>query len=176
MKRRFSTLSLSITLAALLLLTACASPSEGTAITTPPANTTTAATTTTADRDTLTKPDLTDIEREIIEAMWAKYKKNAAPHYSINTINLDRFFFQCGDAYVLFVIDFKAPGEMLTKETIGEYEFRYTDTLSLSVYHDGEFTSLAGAHASGIISDDELKTVWEAYQAKYPGMYESDEW
>lgn len=166
-------------LAALLLFTACASPDENATPSTPPVTTsatTTAATTTTADRDTLTKPDLTDIEREIIEAMWAKYKKNAAPYYSINTINLDRFFFQCGDAYALFVIDFKAPGQMLTEEFIGEYEFRYTDTLSLSVYHDGEFTSLAGAHASGILSDDELKTVWEAYQAKYPGIYESDEW
>jgi hypothetical protein len=171
---------LTLTLAALLLLTACAAPSEDAATpSTPPVTTsatTTAATTTTADRDTLTKPDLTDIEREIIEAMWAKYKKNAAPYYSINTINLDSFFFQCGDAYALFVIDFKAPEEMLTKETIGEYEFRYTDTLSLSVYHDGEFTSLAGAHASGILSDDELKTVWEAYKAKYPGIYDSDEW
>jgi hypothetical protein len=166
-------------LAALLLFTACAAPDENATPSTPPVTTsatTTAATTTTADRDTLTKSDLTDIEREIIEAMWAKYKKNAAPYYSINTINLDRFFFQCGDAYVLFVIDFKAPGEMLTKETIGEYEFRYTDTLSLSVYHDGEFTSLEGAYASGILSDDELKTVWEAYQAKYPGIYDSDEW
>ena len=168
---------LTLTLAALLLLSSCAAPSEDAANTTPPATTTTtAATTTTADRDTLTKPDLTDIEREIIEAMWAKYKKNASWHQSINTINLDRFFFQCGDAYVLFVIDFKAPGLMHTEEFIGEYEFRYSNTLSLSVYHDGEFTSLADAYASGIISDDELKTVWEAYQAKYPGIYESDEW
>ena len=169
---------LTLTLAALLLLTACAAPSENATPSTPPVTTsaTTTAATTTADRDTLTKPDLTDIEREIIEAMWAKYKKNAAPYYSINTINLDRFFFQCGDVYALFVIDFKAPGLMHTEEFIGEYEFRYSNTLSLSVYHDGEFTSLADAYASGIISDDELKTVWEAYQAKYPGIYESDEW
>lgn len=141
---------------------------------------TTAATTTavtTADRDTLTKPDLSEIEVEIIEAMWAKYKSQAESYFTINDISLNRFFEPCGDGYVLFVTDFIPPADMLWEETIEEYEFRYSNITQLYYYLDGEFYTLQMAYASKMITDDQLRTVWEAYKVKFPSYYkEGNAW
>ena len=147
---------------------------------------TTAATTTavtTVDRDTLTKPNLTDIEVEIITAMWENYKSaalnNPITFYTINDISLNRFFEPCGDAYVLFVTDFMPHGDMLTKETVADCEFRYLSTQRLSVYYAGKFYSLQDAYTASVVTGEEIRTVWEAYKAKYSGNYdpaEEDMW
>ena len=176
MKRRFSILLLSITLAALLLLSACNTPASD-PTPTPPATTTTAATTTTVDRDTLQNPDLTDIEREIIEAAWDEYKANAEAHYTINNVRIT-YLEPCGDAYVLFITDFKPFLEWYTSETIvgnHDYEFRYSTSQSLKVYRDGKFSSLQYALDNGVISEDELSTVWNAYKTKHSDLYDSNE-
>ncbi len=174
MKRRFSILPLSIILAALLMLSACNTPASD-PTTTPPA-TTTAATTTTADRDTLQNPDLTDIEREIIEAAWAEYKANAEAHCTINDVQIT-YLKSCKDAYVLFITDFKPFLEWYTSETIvgnHDYEFRYSTSQSLKVYRDGKFSSLQYALDNGIISEDELSAVWTAYKTQFADLHDSE--
>lgn len=178
MKKIFSNILLIFTIG--VLLTSCVDASN-----TNNTLATTAATTvaTTADRDTLTNPDLSEIEIEIITAMWEKYKSaalnNPITFYTINDISLEEFFEPCGDAYVLFVTDFMPRGDMLTKETVADCEFRYVSTQRLSVYCDGEFYSLQNAYTAGVVTGEEIRTVWEAYKAQNPTEYdpaEEDMW
>ena len=144
-------------------------------------DTTTAATTaaTTVDRDTLIISDLSEIEVEIITAMWNQYKDNAIlnnPSATINSISLDRFFEPCGEGYVLYVIDFIPPADSYYSETIAGYEFRYTSILPLSFYSNGTFESLRSAYTDKKMTEDELRTIWEAHKAKNPGIYADEEW
>ena len=63
---------------------------------------------------------------------------------------------------------------MLCKDTVGGYEFRYTNLTKLSVFENGAYYTLGSAYSAGVLTDEELKTVWEAYKAEYPGLYDED--
>ena len=162
---------LAIVLAA-LLLTACNTTAEDT--------TTTAATTpavTASPRDTLTRTDLTELERGIIEAMWAKYKYRAPENYTIDQLYVPRLW-QCGDAYLLYAIDFKMPLDWETYDIfVGKSGREYliingTDR-SLSLYYDGELYHPQTALDQGIVTEEEFRVFWEDYVAKNQQTYDN---
>ena len=145
---------------------------------------TTAATTTavtTLDRDTLTKPNLTPEREALLRSVWAAVKNTVDKDLTINNLSVASFYVKCGDAYVCFYRGCKKDNTiidlmMMCKDTVGDYEFRYTNLTKLSVFENGGYYTLSGAYAAGVLTDEELKTVWEAYKAEYPGRYESDSW
>lgn len=169
-----------LTLAALLLVGCADMGDPSRTLATEAPTVTTTATVTILNRDAIATPEqFTDDEIEIITAMWNKYKQYAGEDSTINGIaeNLNQCgLIQCGDGYVLNVIDYKAFADALHSEIIGGYEFRHTCIIELDYYHNGEFYLLKDAYANGLITDDELRSAWEEFKTKYPSRYENDVW
>ncbi len=134
----------------------------------------TTAAVTTVDPGKLTNPNLTDIEKEIITAMWKNYPILASLTNSINDLSVGEFFVPCGTGYVLWVTDGKASANSLYRVIIAGYDFRYSSVNPLDLYLNGEFCLLHEAYTSGKITADDVKSVWEAYRNAYPTRYEGE--
>ena len=83
------------------------------------------------------------------------------------------FLAPCGKGYAVVDYAFIPPGMAYTRELLGSYEFRYTNTHKLSYYENGEFYNLGDAYASKLFTDDDLRSVWEAYKNSDPSLYTS---
>lgn len=140
------------------------------------------------ERNILTNPQLlTEDEIKIVKAMWYKnlsFVTNYRPDMTINTVAehfKDEFFLPCGGGYVFFEYDFveqRNPDTRHHQDTIGGYDFRSTSGDTLYYYQDGYFFPLNASYGANWaqITEEQLKEIWEAYKAKYPEYYESEEW
>ncbi|MBQ8288839.1 MAG: hypothetical protein IJX76_08750 [Clostridia bacterium] len=181
MKHLARTLTL-LALAA-MLLAGCADTADtgntlGTNATTPPV---TIGTVTTVSRDTLTNPDASADRVALLNSVWAAVKDTVGEELTINNLMVGSFYVQSDNAYICFYLGCRKDGTitvapMLSKDTVEGYEFRYTDTTKLTVFENGRSYSLQGAYSAGVLTEEELRTVWEAYKAEYPRIYDSDEW
>ncbi|MBQ8288840.1 MAG: hypothetical protein IJX76_08755 [Clostridia bacterium] len=135
---------------------------------------------TTVDRDTLTKPNLSEERVALLNSVWATVKDTVDEELTINNLSVGSFYVQCGNAYVCFYRGCRKDNLILsspmeTQDTVEGYEFYYSDTTKLTVFENGRSYSLQGAYSAGVLTEEELRTVWEAYKAEYPGLYDSDE-
>ena len=182
MKKLVCTLSMFTLLAltiSVFLLASCAD----TADTDTGDTTTTAATTaaTTVGRDTLTNPNLSEERVALLNSVWAAVKDTVDEELTINNLKVGSFYVQCDNAYVCFYQgcqkdDFVFSCPMLSQDTVAGYVFYYSDLTKLTVFEDGRSYSLQGAYSAGVLTEEELRTVWEAYKAKNPGIYADEEW
>ncbi len=125
-------------------------------------------------RDTLLKTDLTDLEKEIITAMWEQCKSSAmASGLTVNDIPLETLI-PCGNGYALKQVDFIPSANTYYREIIAGYDFRYTVPDTLDFYLDGEFCALHKAYTSGKITAEDVGTVWQVFKASSPSLYEGD--
>lgn len=154
--------------------------SSDTAKTTTAVTTAVTTTVTTIDRDVVYNPnaELTDQQIQLYEAIWAAIQNDVAEEWTINDISVGSFVVQCDEAFVCFFYGCPENGQAdaLSEETVEGYQFRYTTLTPLGVFANGHSYSLRSAYSAGVLTKEELRTIWEAYKAKYPGRYESDEW
>ena len=161
-----------------LLLCGCAdmgsadTPADSTAATTPAV--------TEDPRDVLTNPEaLTPIQLEITKATWKNHRELLQNSPTLSYITIDMvaehfsrtFLVPCGKGYAVVDFAFIAPGMAETKELLGSYEFRYTTTHQLSYYENGQFYDLEDAYTAKLFTDDDLRSVWEAYKETHLDLY-----
>ena len=59
------------------------------------------------------------------------------------------------------------------EESVAGYVFEYTTARIIAVYYDGEIIPLYTAHASGILSDEQIEDIWRKHQ-NYDEKYRDD--
>lgn len=59
------------------------------------------------------------------------------------------------------------------EESVAGYVFEYTTACIIAVYYDGEIIPLYTAHASGILSDEQIEDIWRKHQ-NYDEKYRDD--
>lgn len=159
--------------------------SEQTPVGTEPSETTaTTATTETnppIDRDEITNPEkYTDLEIKVRKAIWAIIKNTVRKELTINDISLlGNFVFECDEAMICFYLGCPGPAPefMFSEETVLGYQFDYSTTTQLKVIANGGIHTLQGAYDAGILIEEEIRSLWEAYtgnQAEVPETKECD--
>ena len=84
------------------------------------------------------------------------------------------------DVYVMLV-DVSSYGypAVIVSETVGEYNFWYSSSHKMEVFHDGTFYSLQEAFDTNLLTADDLQIVFDNYYGAYPYLwalyYEVDE-
>ncbi len=81
------------------------------------------------------------------------------------------YYGKYGECYVVMFNE--VGGDALTSETVGGYEFRYTSTVTLSVF-SGSIKSLKEAYAAGWFAEEELTALYEHYRALNSRLYEKE--
>lgn len=113
------------------------------------------------ERDILTKSDLTDLQKELYHAVW-EYRKDDLPEsYTINHLSFRPWILKIRDLYICFPK--QEVGYAVTTVCVEGYAFVYNDTAQLQVFAHGEFHTLQSAYDVGILSIDDIRTIWLAY-------------
>ena len=146
-------------------LFACTTPEEGTtpAATTPAETTVTTTVTTPAATTTL---DAAVLEANIKAAYYKTY-----PH--AEGVELDVVIHeQFGDVFVVEATQ-DATVLDLEYEIIANREFLYDTEARLDVYREGEaLIPLAEAHAAGLLSDENIRTLYDTFREAYRDYYD----
>lgn len=142
---------------------------ENTSITT--TSTTTATTTndptpTPPSRDDLTKPDLSDLQKELYHAVWERVKDGLDETITINRLDLGNFAFKLRDIYICIPRNtdgglYEYPYDPSFINVEG-YSFEY-DVIQPEAFIDGKFYKLQDAVDAGLLSSDDIRIIWEAY-------------
>lgn len=132
----------------------------------------------TIDRDKLTNPDLSEDEIAFIQMLWTTFKDGVRDGMTINNIRIGDFLYRTDDFFVgtFFGFEDKENGVALTSfpgdlesYDLGGYNFKVRQCCyPLNIYFkDGSRYSLIDAYNKGSINDDQLKAIWEAYEAAH---------
>ena len=62
-----------------------------------------------------------------------------------------------------------------TEEKVSNYSFIYYNDLSIKVCDNGKFYSLKDAYDQKMLTDDEIKDIYDIHQEKYMKIFETTE-
>ena len=120
-------------------------------------------------------------ERALWKYVWRVVKQNVPSEYTINDLQFGAFKKQYGDLFVCyFNSDHCVEYPILTgvtavySETVAGYEFRYGYNFSLSVFANYARYELPEAYEKGILTQEQVRTIWEDYKAMHPCYYQID--
>ena len=156
-----------------LLLCGCADMGESADTTT-----TVATTAVTEDpRDVLTNPELyTELEIKALKAVWAAVKKTVNKDLTINDVMIaglrsptPKGLYEFGDAIVCVYQGCAKSGYHLgiddpQSEFVLDYEFHYQGSKRLKVFLNGRYYTLTGAYEEGILTEEDIVTIWQDYK------------
>ena len=133
----------------------------------------------TDERDQLTS-DLSAETRAIYEYVWCVVRDMPqAQGYTINDLKFGGFIKMYEDKVVCyfnynnFIHDHAFTGvSTVYSETVAGYEFRYGGTLRLSVFADYTQYDLSTAYQNGVLTQDEIRMIWEDYKSYHGRYYE----
>lgn len=133
----------------------------------------------TGAQDMLTISGLTEEERAIYDYVWCVVRDTPqARGHTINDLKFGLFKKQYGDVYVCYFnyddcfrdAVFTGPNTVYS-ETIAGYEFRYGKSYGLSVFADYTQYDLQDAYSKGVLTEADVRTIWEDYKAMHPCYY-----
>ena len=166
-----------LTLAALLLVGCEAATNSGTQTPDQTTAATTTAPVTTLDRDTLANPEAySELKLKAVKAVWEASKGTVKNDLTINHVAILSEIYEYDEAIVCMAqigsILMSSPGH--TEEAVLDYEFRYGDSDQYKVYANCKEYSLSEAYTAGVLTEDEIRSLWEAHKAANSIYYEED--
>ena len=164
-------------LAALLLAGCEAATNSGTQTPDQTTAATTTAPVTTLDRDTLTNPETySELKLKAVKAIWNASKEKVKNDLTINHVEILSDIYEYDEAIVCMAqigsVLMSSPGQ--TEETVLEYEFIYGYTDQYKVYANGKEYSLSEAYTAGVLTKEEIRSLWEVHKAKNSLYYEHE--
>ena len=157
-----------------LILAGCADMGEP-ANTGDPASTTTAVTT--IDRDELTLSNLSEQQKKLYHSAWEALKDRLPEDCTINNLVFGSLIMEYDEAIVCYyrgALSDKSSiteGCGTTQQTVAGYEFCYSSSLQMAVFANGKKYNLKSAYEAGVLSEDEIRTIWEDHKARNENLY-----
>ena len=170
-------LSLTLVLLTLtaLILAGCDDIDEP-AITGEPAVTTTAVTT--IDRDELTLSNLSELQKKLYHSAWEALKDYLPEDCTIDHLVFGNQIAEYDEAIVCYyrgILSDKyngiTEGPGTTRQTVAGYEFCYVSSLQMAVFANGKKYNLKSAYEAGVLSEDEIRMIWEDHKARNEDLY-----
>ena len=168
-------LSLTLVLLTLtaLILAGCADMGE-LANTGDPATTTTAVTT--IDRDELTLSNLSELQKKLYHSAWEAMKDRLSEDCTINHLVFGNQITEYDEAIVCYFRGLRIDGGITegpgnTWQTVAGYEFCYVSSLQMAVFANGKQYNLKSAYEAGVLSEDEIRMIWEDHKARNEDLY-----
>ncbi len=116
------------------------------------------------------------------------YSENKVPDMTVNQIRQDyceyagnlaidqvrlRFMGVFHDVYVMFVdVKDMMYADVITTENVGGFQFVYSSSQHMLVWHEGEFYSLRLAFDAGLLTKENLRTLVKDYYAANPHLWQ----
>ena len=130
------------------------------------------ATENSTDRDTLRNPQqYTESEIKAIYAIWDAYKETHREHLTINDV-LPSDVSLHGDALVCYDTIGTFWGEALSVDTALDYRFVYPSQQQKRVFANGTVYTFQEAYDAGILTENDIHTLWEEHKERYPTLTE----
>ena len=155
-----------LTLTALLL---CGCGETGAPADTSAPDSTTAVTT--IDRDKLTL-SLSKQKQALYRSAWEALKNMVPEYCTINNLQFGTVIMEYDEAFICFYRGFLArqgdtvtEGGAYTYQTVAGYEFIYGSTLQYTVFANGKKYNLETAYNAGVLTEDEIRMIWEEHKA-----------
>lgn len=105
---------------------------------------------------------------DVIEAMKAAFLSQYVTKGDWTTADLTVIYYgEYDGAHVGFINGIFGYTQALTSETVGKFTFRYNTGQKLQLYYDGQLMSLKDAYDKGILTDEAVARLYQAY-AKAP--------
>ena len=118
-------------------------------------------------------------ERFIWQYIWKVVKNDVPEEYTINDLEFGAFRKQYDDIIVCyFNYDYCVEYPILTgltpvySETVAGYEFRCGHNYGLSVFYNYTHYDLPTAYAQGVLTKEQVRTIWEDYKAMHSCYYQ----
>ena len=117
-------------------------------------------------RDLLTKPDLTDLQKELYYAVWDSGKDDLDEKSTINRLDLGNYVFKLRELYICFPLNTHGGLTQLfdrqVHQNIVGYSFFFF-SIPLEVFADGNFYPLQDALDAGILTPEDIAAIWKDY-------------
>ena len=152
-------------LAALLL---CSCADTGAPADTSADSTTTAVTT--IDRDQLTRSTLSKQQEALYCSAWEAVKNTVPQDCTIDNLHFRGTIRQYDEAFICYYLGCSKNGLFtetceITSQTVAGYEFIYGSNIQATVFANGKKYNLETAYNAGVLTEDEIRTLWEEHKA-----------
>ena len=132
---------------------------------------TTTTAVTTIDRDKLTL-SLSKQKQALYRSAWEALKNMVPEYCTINNLQFGTVIMEYDEAFICFYRGFLArqgdtvtEGGAYTYQTVAGYEFIYGSTLQYTVFANGKKYNLETAYNAGVLTEDEIRMIWEEHKA-----------
>lgn len=95
------------------------------------------------------------------------YEHTGYSHWTKDDVVILNYLGEYSGAYVAIIDGDESPIPELKGQTVGGYRFYYNDIRRseyVSVYYNNKYSTLKSAYEEGIISDDDLKEIYDEFQ------------
>lgn len=123
----------------------------------------------TIDRDQLTL-SLSKHQEELYRSAWEAVKDTVPQDYTIDHLHFHGTIMQYDEAFICYYLGCSKDGSFtnapaVTSQTVAGYEFIYGSTTQFTVFANGKKYNLETAYDAGVLTEDEIRTLWEEHKA-----------